>query len=50
MEQRKYKVSNKQQFRDFKWLKSIRLLCKNGYIVGDEDCHRIQEYFYKGGG
>ena len=50
MEQRKYKVSARQQLRDFKWLKSIRLLCKNGYIVGDEDVWRIQEYFYKNGG
>ncbi len=32
--------------RDFKWLKSIRLCVKNGYMT-DESCHRIQEYFHQ---
>lgn len=36
---------DKQKMKDFKWLKSIRTLHKNGYIC-DEDCHRIMEYFY----
>jgi len=39
-------ISNTQQKKDFKWLKSIRMMTKNGYLIGDEDANRIMDYFY----
>ncbi len=42
----KPKAKDSQSMKDFKWLLSIRLFVKNGYM-GDEDAWRIQEYFAK---